>query len=52
MTDAIDESLLEWLTLNQTHLIIHEYLPIVSFAVMAETLNGIKSWKTFDIGFD
>jgi hypothetical protein len=51
-TDAIDTYYYQWININETHLIIHEYAPLVTFAVMAETANGQKGWKSFDLQFD
>ena len=37
---VIDPNWYEWIDLNDTHLIINEYIPFVNFAVMAETAMG------------
>jgi hypothetical protein len=32
-------------SINETHVTINEYMPFMTFAIMATTANGQKGWK-------
>jgi hypothetical protein len=48
----LDSSLNPWISINDTHVTINEYMPFMTFAVMAETANGRKGWKKFNVALD